>query len=345
MTPPTGPSTGSGQRSDSSGADPEPADPQQADSQRADPTGSGLRILITGASGFLGTALKVRFAELGHQVRRLVRRTPVTSSTEFHWDPSIGRINADAVNDVDVIINLAGPPVFTRPWSNSRRELLRTARIESTRLLAETVVERYADNPKKPLWLQSSATGWYGTRSGSEPYDESAPAAGDFLGQLAKDWEAATEQAVSAGVPVLYLRNGMVLDQSASTLKLIKPVFALGLGGRIGSGDQHMPMISLHDWLRVVQFMITEPPAPGPYNVTIPDPPTNAEFTAALADLLGRKARLAAPSAVLRTALGELAEQLTGDQYVAPKALLDAGFSFDGPDVTSTLKLALDRER
>ncbi|SDS14675.1 TIGR01777 family oxidoreductase [Microlunatus soli] len=339
MTPTAGSEESAPGSAESTGPDSRDSGPQP------DPTGSGLRILIAGASGFLGTPLKVRFAELGHQVRRLVRRTPVTSSTEFHWDPSIGRINADAVNDVDVIINLAGPPVFTRPWSNARRELLRTARIESTRLLAETVVERYADNPSKPLWLQSSATGWYGTRSGSEPYDESAPPAGDFLGQLAKDWEAATEQAASAGVPVIFLRNGMVLDQSGSTLKLIKPVFQLGFGGRIGSGDQHMPMISLHDWLRAVQFMITERPAPGPYNITIPDPPTNAEFTAALADLLGRKARLAAPSALLRTALGELAEQLTGDQYVAPKALLAAGFAFDGPDVTSTLQLALDRAR
>jgi uncharacterized protein (TIGR01777 family) len=302
---------------------------------------NSLRILITGASGFLGTALTVRFAEQGYQVRRLVRRTPVTSSTEFHWDPSSGRINADAVDNVDVIINLAGPPVFTRPWSNSRRELLRTARIESTRLLAETVVERYADQADKPLWLQSSATGWYGTRSGAEPYDESAPAAGDFLGQLAKDWEAATEQASSAGVPVIFLRNGIVLDRSGSTLKLIMPLFRAGLGARIGSGDQRMPIVSLHDWLRVVQFMIDNRPAPGPYNVTVPDPPTNAEFTAVLADLLGRSAHLHAPSAVLRTALGELAEQLVGDQYVTPRALLDAGFGFDGPDVASTLRLAL----
>lgn len=231
-----------------------------------------MKILIAGASGFLGTALKVRFAERGYEVRRLVRRTPVTSSTEFHWDPSIGRINADAVTGVDVIINLAGPPVFTRPWTDSRRELLRTARIESTRLLAETVVERYADSLDKPLWLQSSATGWYGTRSGPTPYDESAPAAGDFLGQLAKDWEAATDQASSAGVPVIFLRNGMVLDRSGSTLKLIKPVFAAGLGARIGTGDQHMPMISLHDWLRVVEFMITERPAEGPYKRHHPRP-------------------------------------------------------------------------
>jgi NAD dependent epimerase/dehydratase family enzyme len=138
-----------------------------------------MRILIAGASGFLGTALRVRFAEQGHEVRRLVRRTASTSS-EFSWDPMAGRINADALTDVEVIINLAGPPVFTRPWTQSRRELLREARIESTRLLAETLVERYASAEQKPLWVQSSATGWYGTESGAEPYDESAPAADDW---------------------------------------------------------------------------------------------------------------------------------------------------------------------
>ncbi|HEY9290804.1 MAG TPA: TIGR01777 family oxidoreductase [Microlunatus sp.] len=300
-----------------------------------------MRILIAGASGFLGTALRVRFAEQGYEVRRLVRRTPVSSTSEFHWDPSQGRINADAVTDVDVIINLAGPPVFTRPWTDSRRQLLRNARIETTRLLAETVVERYADNPAKPLWLQSSATGWYGTRSGPEPYDESAPAAGDFLGQLARDWEAATEQASAAGVPVNFLRNGMVLDHSGSTLKLIKPVFRMGFGAALGDGSQHMTIISLHDWLRAVQFMIDQRPPAGPYNLTVPNPPTNAEFTNTLAELLGSKARLSAPGKLLRTALGELAEQLVGDQFVVPRALTDQGFSFDGSDVRGALQLAL----
>ncbi|QDP97684.1 TIGR01777 family protein [Microlunatus elymi] len=300
-----------------------------------------MRILITGASGFLGTALRVRFAEQGYEVRRLVRRTPVSSTSEFHWDPAQGRINADAVTDVDVIINLAGPPVFTRPWTDSRRQLLRDARIEATRLLAETVVERYAGSSTKPLWLQSSATGWYGTRSGPEPYDETAPAAGDFLGRLAHDWEAATEQAASAGVPVIKIRNGMVLDHSGSTLKLIKPVFKLGLGASLGDGHQRMTIISLHDWLRAVQFMIDKHPPAGPYNLTIPQPPTNAVFTATLARLLGSKARLTAPGKVLRTALGELAEQLVGDQYVVPTAITEQGFRFDGPDVKQTVQLAL----
>lgn len=305
-----------------------------------------MRILIAGSSGFLGTALRVRLAEEGHEVRRLVRNSAV-SSAEFYWDPAAGRINARAVDGVDVIINLAGPPVFSRPWTAGRRELLRTARIDSTLLLAETVVEQYADSPTKPLWLQASATGWYGTGDTdplrAEPYDETAPAADDFLGRLAHDWEGATQHASDSGVTVCSLRSGMVLDRSGSTLKLIKPVFGAGFGARLGTGRQRMTLISLHDWLRAVLFLIEQDGPAGPYNLTIPRPPTNAEFTAALASALGRRARLAAPSFILRTALGELAEQLIADQYVIPRALEARGFTFDGPDVGSALRLALAR--
>jgi uncharacterized protein (TIGR01777 family) len=311
-----------------------------------------MRILVAGSSGFLGTALRVRLAEEGHEVRRLIRGGALSSS-EFHWDPASGRINARALDGVEVIINLAGPPVFTRPWTRARRDLLRTARIESTLLLAETVVEQFADSPAKPLWLQASATGWYGTAGTdprqAEPYDESAPAADDFLGRLAHDWEGATQQAADSGVKVCFLRSGMVLDRSGSTLKLIRPVFAAGLGARLGDGRQRMTLISLHDWLRAVLFLmesvLMESGAPaGPYNLTIPQPATNAEFTQALATALGRKAKLAAPSLILRTALGELAEQLVADQYVVPRALQEHGFSFDGPDVAGTLRLALRRD-
>jgi uncharacterized protein (TIGR01777 family) len=306
-----------------------------------------MRILIAGSSGFLGTALRVRLAEEGHEVRRLIRNTAISSS-EFHWEPESGRINARALDGVDVIINLAGPPVFTRPWTAGRRELLRSSRIESTLLLAETIVEQYADSADKPLWLQASACGWYGTdpteRLREVPYDESSPAGDDFLGRLAHDWEGAAQQAADSGVRICFLRSGLVLDRSGSVLKLIKPVFGAGLGARLGTGRQRMPVISLHDWLRAVLFLMSGSAPAGPYNLTIPQPPTNAEFTNALAEALHTKARLSAPGVILRTALGELAEQLVADQYVVPRALLDRGFVFDGPDITSTLRLALRRD-
>lgn len=302
-----------------------------------------MLILLAGGSGFLGTALRVRLADEGHQVRRLVRQTPVSTS-EFHWDPTDGRFNALALDNVDVVINLAGPGVFTRPWTTGRRKYLRSARLQSTGLLAEQLIE-HTDPDRRPLWLQASSAGWYGTRSGPEPYDESAPAAGDFPARMAEDWEAATTPALEAGITVAFLRSAMVLDRSGSTLKQIRPVFGAGLGAKLGTGRQRMAMISRHDWLRAVLFLLrtahTDQQASGPYNLTIPEPPTNAEFSRTLARLLGSRIRFGAPAPVLRAALGELAEQLVGSQHLVPGALTDAGFSFDGPDVESTLRLAL----
>lgn len=299
-----------------------------------------MKVLLAGASGFLGTALRVRLAEKGVEVRRLVRTTPL-SSNEFFWDPSGGKINTTAFDGIDVLINLAGAPVFNRPWTTARKHLLRTSRIDSTRLLAETVAARSSDSPQPPLWLQASAAGWYGTTSGAEPYDESAPAADDFLAQLAHDWEAAARPAEDAGVTVLRMRSGIVLDRSGSTLKTIRPVFKVGLGAVLGDGRQHMALISLDDWLAAVDFLMTARPPTGPYNLMIPSCPTNAEFSHEFARQLGSKVRLGAPQVVIRKALGELAGQLLADQYIVPRALQAQGFEFDGPDIAGTLRLAL----
>lgn len=300
-----------------------------------------MRFLLAGASGFLGTALRVRLAEQGAEVRRLVRTTPL-SSNEFYWDPANGQLNTTAFDGVDILINLAGAPVFNRPWTAARKQLLRSSRIDSTQLLADTIAARSANSAQPPLWLQSSAFGWYPTSSGSEPYDESAAADDDFLGRLTADWEAATQPAVEAGGTVLKLRPGIVLDRSGSTLKMVRPIFRLGMGAVLGNGRQRMAVISLHDWLQAIDFLITERPPSGPYNLMVPTTPTNAEFSHELARQLNSKVRLGAPQVVLRKALGELADQLLADQYIAPRALLDQGFTFDGPDVTSTIRLALD---
>lgn len=299
-----------------------------------------MRVLLAGASGFLGTALRVRLAEQELEVRRLVRTTPL-SSNEFYWSPSEGKINATAFDDIDVLINFAGAPVFTRPWTATRKELLRSSRLDSAALLADTMASRFHDAAQPPRWLQASAFGWYPTRSGNQPYDESAPPADDFLGRLSHDWEAATRPAADAGIDVVTLRSGIVLDRSGSTFKLIRPVFRIGLGAVLGSGRQHMPIISLHDWLRAIEFLMDAQVPAGPYNLVLATAPTNAEFSHELARQLGSKVRLGAPQAVIRKALGELAGELLGDQWIAPHALLDQGFEFDGADVAGALRLAL----
>lgn len=298
-----------------------------------------LKLLIAGASGFLGTALRMRLAEDGHEVSRLVRRTPATPN-EFFWDPDAGEINESAFDDVDVLINLAGVGVADRPWTNARRQLIKSSRVGPTSVLARQMA-RLAGEGSAPLWLQASATGFYGDTSGEHPQVEGDPAAEDFLAKVVVSWEASAQPAVDAGAQVLFLRTAPVLDRTGGLLKILKLPFSLGLGAKLGDGTQRMAMISLHDWLRAVIWMIESRPPAGAYNLTIPEIATNADFTRALAHALHRPAVLGAPGFVLRKALGELAQQLLGDLSVLPRAALDQGFTFDGPTVQESVRLAL----
>ncbi len=305
-----------------------------------------LKFLMAGASGFLGTALRMRLAEDGHQVARLVRRTPATPN-EFFWDPDGGELNADAFDGVDVLINLAGVGVADRPWTNARKQLIKSSRVGPTGLLAKEVARLSAahasddSRPAAPMWIQASAIGWYGDTSGDAPHTESAPHAEDFLAKVVASWEASAQPAIDAGATVLFLRTAPVLDRSGGLLKILKLPFSLGLGAKLGDGTQRMAMISLHDWLRAVVWMIETRPGAGPYNLTIPEVATNADFTQALAHALHRPAVLGAPGIVLRRALGELSQQLLGDISVLPRAATDQGFTFAGHDVNSCVEIAL----
>lgn len=302
-----------------------------------------MKFLIAGSSGFLGTALRVRLAEKGHEVVRLVRRAPA-SALERQWDPDSGDLDTSALDGADVVVNLAGAGVADRLWTESRRELILSSRVNTTGTLARALaarVESGAVAPRAVTFIQASGISVYGTESGPTPYIEDSPAAGDYLAQVAVQWEAAAQPAVDAGVRVAFLRTSPVMDVSGGPLKLMRIPWSVGLGARIGTGRQRMPMIALEDYLRVVDWVVATPEAEGPYNLTIPEPTTNAEFTRTLARLLNRPTVLRAPGVVLRTALGELSEQLLGDVYVIPARLTDAGFAFSHPDVTSTLRSGL----
>ena len=303
-----------------------------------------MKFLLTGASGFLGSALRVRLAEEGHEAVRLVRREPATA-TEIRWRPDDGDIDLAAFDGVDIVVNLAGAGVADRLWSQSRRELILSSRVNTTSTLA-TALARLADRGEDqpaPALIQASGISRYGTIWRQDPADEGSAAGDDFLSQVVVAWEAAAQAAVDSGVRVVYLRTSPVMDASGGPLQLMNLPWSLGAGARLGNGRQRMPMISLHDWLRVVLWTAHNSSTTGPYNVTIPQPATNAEFTLALAEVLRRPTVLRAPALVMRTALGELAEQLLGDMYVLPRRLVAEGFVFDGTDVTSTLRLALDR--
>jgi uncharacterized protein len=238
------------------------------------------------------------------------------------------------------VVNLGGVGSADRPWTSSRRELLRSSRINPTRTLASALAARTGS---RPALIQASAIGWYGTEHTDVPHTEDAPAADDFVGRLVADWEAAAADAAVAGVRTVFLRTAPVLDRSGGPFRVMRLAWSTGLAAKLGDGGQRMPMISLADYLRAVVWLAEHDAADGPFNLTIPTPATNAEFTDALARALHRPNLLTAPAGVLRAALGEIAEQLLGDNYVVPQRLTEAGFTFLAPDVESTVGIALDR--
>jgi uncharacterized protein (TIGR01777 family) len=298
-----------------------------------------MKWLLAGASGFLGQALRVRLAGEGHDVVRLVRREPA-SAAEFRWDPDAGQVDPAAFADVGAVVNLGGVGVASGLWTTRRREQILSSRVNTTRTLARALAERAGTGPS-PVYLHASGIARYGTTSGREPYTEDSPAASDYLAQVTLQWEQAADPARAAGVRVVALRTSPVLHHSGGSFVPMKLAWSAGLGATIGDGRQRMPMIALSDWLGAVQWAADVPHASGAYNLTIPQPTTNAEFTEALARALHRPRVLAAPKFVLRTALGELAEQLAGDVYVVPQRLTADGFVFGAPDVASTIAAAL----
>lgn len=297
------------------------------------------RWLLAGASGFLGTALRVRLATEGHDVVRLVRREPAAAA-EHRWDPDAGTLDPAALDGVDAVVNLGGVGVFTGLWTAARREAILSSRVSTTATMARALAER---GPEAPVLIQASGVSRYGGRSGDEPHTEESPPARDFLAQVAVAWEAATQPAVDAGVRVVLLRTSPVLDRSGGPFLPMRLAWSLGLGATLGDGSQRMPMISLTDYLGVVRWAAEQEHAHGPYNLTIPEPTTNAAFTDGLAQALHRPRLLRVPASVLRTAIGEMAGQLLGDMHVVPRRLLADGYSFAAPDVTSTVAAALRR--
>ena len=298
-----------------------------------------MKWLLAGASGFLGNALRDQLATDGEEVVRLVRREPAALS-EFRWHPDRGTVDERAFDGVDVVVNLCGAAVAPLPWTTSRRKLILSSRVNSGQTLARTLAGR-ARNSSAPILIQASGIARYGTAWSRAPHTEESPPAKDFLAQVVVSWEASTDEAAAAGIRVVHLRTSPVLDRSGSPFQLMRLAWRGGLGATLGDGKQRMPMITLGDYLRVVRWAAETPNASGAYNLTIPEPTTNAMFSDTLAEALGRQRLLGAPAVLLRTAMGELAEQLLGDMYVIPKRLLDAGYSFTAPDVGSTIRSAL----
>lgn len=287
-----------------------------------------MRFVIAGSSGFLGTALRARLAEDGHEVTRLVRREPEDSGSS-RWDPAAGQVDQAVIEAADVVVTIAGAPII-RPWTRAVRKGIRDSRLDATTTLTQAIAR--CEHP--PAFLVQSGSDAYGNTRGSMVLDESVEVvSGGLLQQVAVEVEESAAPAEKAGARVCLLRTGAVIDKRGSSLRAMLPVFRLGLGGRVSTGRQYFPTISLRDWVSAVIHLSTVSAASGVFNLCAPEAPTNAEFTEALGSELRRPTKLVAPAFALRAAMGELSALLLGSVRTVPRRLLEDGFTFQDPTV------------
>ncbi len=298
-----------------------------------------MRIVISGSSGLIGSALVPALEAAGHQVVRLVRTSTDEASGEISWNPTAGDLHPDAVEGVDAVINLNGRSIAGDRWSPQIREDLRASRLDPTTTLADAV--RRAKRPPS-LLINASAVGFYGDR-GEESLDESSSSGEGFLAELSRDWEAAALATRSEDTRVVLLRLGMVLAREGALGKMLTP-FKLGLGGPVGSGRQFWPWVAIDDVSGIVDFILHRPEIVGPVNVVAPQETRCSEFARTLGRALSRPAILPAPAFAVRLALGEMADSLLlASQRVRPKILETAGYEFRNPTLDGAIRSALSR--
>jgi uncharacterized protein (TIGR01777 family) len=296
-----------------------------------------VKVVITGSSGLIGSALVRNLRGVGHDVRRLVRHAP-TAADESRWDPARHEIDPGALDGIDAVIHLAGVGVADKRWSDSHKRAVTDSRVDGTTTIAEAVA-RNSDHVK--VLVSASAVGWYGER-GDDLLDESADRGTGFLADVVAAWEASTKAASDADVRVVHLRSGIVLSADGGALGKVLPLFKLGVGGKLGDGRQWMPWIALADELAAIRFLLTHDEVSGPVNLSAPEPVRNADYTAAVGRALHRPTVATVPKFALRAALAGFADEgALVSQRAVPRKLLDAGFEFTYPDIDSALQSIL----
>ncbi|HUO34648.1 MAG TPA: TIGR01777 family oxidoreductase [Candidatus Acidoferrum sp.] len=300
------------------------------------------RILISGASGLVGSAVSRHLAGCGYAVQRLVRLGASLAEGDILWDPNSAMADVQAMEGFDAVINLNGASIAGKRWTSARKAFLRASRIGVTRLLVDCLGKL----EKKPsVFLSVSGAGFYGDR-GDEVLTEESEVGADFLAFLARDWEAEARRAETAGIRTAMLRCGMILSRDGGALGQIARPFRMGVGGKLGSGKQWMPWIAIEDVVEIVNRAIENSLLRGPLNVVAPYPVRNEDFTRALARVLHRPSLFPAPALALRMLLGEMADGLLlASQRAIPKKLTEAGYPFRFPEIETALRHALGGEK
>lgn len=287
-------------------------------------------VAITGASGFLGSALTRSLQNDDVTVLRIGRG----ADADVRWDPNAGKLETSRLAAVDAVVNLAGENTGKR-WTRRVKRAIRDSRINGTALLARTLASL---ETKPRVLVSASASGIYGSHRGDDLLTESSGLGDDFLAGVCKAWEASAEPARAAGIRVAYCRSGVVMHPSGSMLQRLLPFFSLGVGGRLGAGRQWLAWIGRTDWVRAVRFLIDANLA-GPFNVSSPNPVTNAQFTEAFGRVLKRPTVMRVPEIAIRLAFGEMGEDnALGSQRMIPDRLLAAGFRFSYPELAGALR-------
>lgn len=309
-----------------------------------------MNILMTGASGLVGTALVKTLTDEGHAIYRLARAgssqqsAKVSGVFDLPWNPGSGDISGSLDSNsvqvppsFDAVVNLAGAPVVGGRWTKERKEILRSSRVDTTHALVNAI----AKMDKRPrVLISASAIGYYGNRGDESVTEKSAPGT-DFLADLAKDWESEAVKAEELGVRVVLLRFGIILAKQGGAVPKMMLPFRFGLGGKLGSGRQWTSWITLEDVVAIVRVALRSDSWKGPVNLVAPGAVRNSDFTKALAKVMHRPAIFAVPAFVLRVAMGEMADTLLGGVRVAPQALEQRGYRFLHANLAEALKAIL----
>ena len=297
-----------------------------------------MRVVVTGGTGLVGTALGSALVAGGHRVDRVSRRPARPGTSDIQWDPARGRLDPRALEGADAVVHLAGESIAARRWSPAVKARLRASRVESTRLLAEALGRL---DRRPAVLVAASGAGYYGSR-GDEPLTEESPPGVGFLADLARAWEAAADPARAAGIRVVHVRLGLVLAGQGGALPRMRLLFRLGLGGVVGDGRQYWSWIALEDVVRIIELALALDALAGPVNAVAPAPVTNREFTRALGRVLRRPTLAPLPAFAVRLLLGEMGQALLLDSArVLPRRLERTGFRFRHPDLDGALRAAL----
>jgi uncharacterized protein (TIGR01777 family) len=298
-----------------------------------------MKVLVTGATGLVGSALVPVLTANGHEVFRLTR-SEAKQGNDIHWNPTSRDLPKARLEGLEAVVHLAGENIAASRWTKTVKERLRTSRVDTTKFLCDTLAQ--LQQPPKTL-VCASAIGYYGQR-GAEILTESTSPGTGFLADLCRDWEAACEPARKLGMRVVNLRIGVILSPKGGALAKMLTPFRMGVGGVIGSGRQYWSWISIDDVVEAIHTSLTNPGLSGPVNATAPTPVTNVDFTKTLGTVLGRPTIFPMPAFAARLALGEMADDLLlGSARVMPNRLSESNFHFQHPKLEGALRFLLGR--